>query len=89
MSVAGWLRGLLPPHVHTQDEQARRFLTGMRRLAEMRAGASSAKGRLEENGYSNVGKLTKDDNGVWKGPATHAGSQVTVSVDYRGNITRN
>ena len=50
---------------------------------------SQAKGRLEENGYSNVGKLTKDDNGVWKGPATHAGTQVTVSVDYRGNITRN
>lgn len=49
---------------------------------------SQAKSRLEENGYSNVGKLTKDDNGVWKGSATQAGSQVTVSVDYRGNITR-
>ena len=28
------LRGLLPPHVLTQDEQARRFLTNMRRLAD-------------------------------------------------------
>ncbi len=28
------LRGLLPPHVHTQDEQATRFLAGFRRLTD-------------------------------------------------------
>ena len=33
--------------------------------------------------------LKKDDNGVWRGTATHAGAQVNVTVDYRGNITRN
>lgn len=48
-----------------------------------------AKSRLEANGYSAVTDLKKDDNGVWKGRATHGGQQVTVSVDYRGNITRN
>lgn len=48
-----------------------------------------AKSRLEDNGYSNVSALSKDDNGVWKGKATHSGKQVNVSVDYRGNITRN
>jgi len=48
-----------------------------------------AKSRLEENGYSNVTGLKKDDNGVWKGTATHSGAKVNVSVDYRGNITRN
>ncbi|MFC5418181.1 MAG: hypothetical protein DI537_05910 [Stutzerimonas stutzeri] len=48
-----------------------------------------AKSRLEANGYTNVSELKKDDNGVWKGTATHSGAQVTVSVDYRGNITRN
>ncbi|MBW4656990.1 MAG: PepSY domain-containing protein [Kaiparowitsia implicata GSE-PSE-MK54-09C] len=47
-----------------------------------------AKSRLEANGYSAIGELKKDDNGVWKGSATHGGQQVTVSVDYRGNITR-
>ncbi|KRD95867.1 hypothetical protein ASE63_12700 [Bosea sp. Root381] len=47
-----------------------------------------AKSRLEANGYSQIGTLAKDDNGVWKGSATHGGAQVTVSVDYRGNITR-
>lgn len=48
-----------------------------------------AKSRLEANGYSNVGALKKDDSGVWKGTANHSGAQVNVSVDYRGNITRN
>lgn len=48
-----------------------------------------AKSRLEANGYTNVSELKKDDNGVWKGTATHSGAQVSVSVDYRGNITRN
>lgn len=48
-----------------------------------------AKSRLEANGYTNVTGLKKDDNGVWKGTATNAGVQVNVSVDYRGNITRN
>ena len=48
-----------------------------------------AKSRLEANGYTNVTGLKKDDNGVWKGTAMNAGAQVNVSVDYRGNITRN
>ena len=47
-----------------------------------------AKSRLEANGYSAISELKKDDNGVWKGKATHGGQPVTVSVDYRGNITR-
>jgi hypothetical protein len=48
-----------------------------------------AKSRLEANGYTDVTGLKKDENGVWKGMATNAGAKVTVSVDYRGNITRN
>jgi hypothetical protein len=48
-----------------------------------------AKSRLEANGYTDVTGLKKDDNGVWKGMATHTGAKVNVSVDYRGNVTRN
>lgn len=47
-----------------------------------------AKSRLEANGYSQVGPLTKDADGVWKGSATHGRAKVNVTVDYRGNITR-
>jgi hypothetical protein len=50
---------------------------------------SQAKSRLEANGYTAVTGLKKDDNGIWKGMATHSGAQVHVAVDYRGNITRN
>ncbi len=31
-----------------------------------------AKSRLEANGYSNVSALKKDENGIWKGSATHS-----------------
>ncbi|SEG10294.1 PepSY domain-containing protein [Bosea lathyri] len=48
-----------------------------------------AKSRLEANGYTAVTDLKKDENGVWKGKATHGGQSVGVSVDYRGNIVRN
>lgn len=47
-----------------------------------------AKSRLEANGYSNISGLKKDDSGVWRATATHSGAQVDVTVDYRGNITR-
>ena len=48
-----------------------------------------AKSRLEANGYSNVSALKKDENGIWKGSATHSGAKVNVSVDYRGTLTPN
>jgi hypothetical protein len=44
-----------------------------------------AKSRLEKNGFSNVGDLTKDDNGVWRGNAQKGGSSTTVWLDYKGN----
>ncbi|MGO4171887.1 hypothetical protein [Bosea sp. TAF32] len=47
-----------------------------------------AKSRLEANGYSQIGPLTKDADGVWKGSASHGGTKVNVTVDYRGNVTR-
>ncbi|BBK30598.1 hypothetical protein EDC65_1964 [Stella humosa] len=55
------------------------------------AGANSfteaqAKSRLEANGYSGVGTLAKDKDGVWRGNATRNGQSVEVAVDYQGNI---
>jgi hypothetical protein len=45
-----------------------------------------AKSRIESNGFSNVGGLAKDDNGVWRGKAMKNGQQVDVSLDYQGNV---
>ncbi|BBK43664.1 hypothetical protein STVA_36840 [Allostella vacuolata] len=55
------------------------------------AGANSfteaqAKSRLEEKGYTGVGPLTKDKDGVWRGQATRNGQSVAVAVDYQGNV---
>ena len=56
------------------------------------AGANSfteaqARGRLEQNGYSGISALKKNNDGVWQGNAMHAGKSVAVSLDYKGDIT--
>lgn len=55
------------------------------------AGANSftegqAKARMESRGYSNVTRLRKDDQGIWRASATKDGQQVSVSLDYQGNV---
>ncbi len=55
-------------------------------------GASSytegqAKSAIESAGYTAVGTLTQNANGLWQGLATKDGKQVTVSVDYKGAVT--
>jgi hypothetical protein len=55
------------------------------------AGANSftegqAKSRIETNGFSNVSGLRKDDKGVWRGTATKDGKNVSVSLDFQGNV---
>jgi hypothetical protein len=55
------------------------------------AGANSftegqAKSRIEAHGFTNVGGLKKDNDGVWRGTATQAGKSVRVSVDFQGNV---
>ena len=55
------------------------------------AGANSftegqAKNRIESAGFTQVTGLKKDDHGIWRGSAVQNGKQVTVSVDFRGNV---
>ena len=45
-----------------------------------------AKSKIEDAGYTGVGDLKKDDNGVWRGMATKSGSSMAVSVDFQGNV---
>ena len=45
-----------------------------------------AQSRIEAKGFSNVTDLQKDDSGVWRGHATQNGKQVSVSLDYQGNV---
>ena len=55
------------------------------------AGANSftgaqAKFHIEKAGYSNVSRLIKDKNGIWRGTATKDGQNVNVALDYQGNV---
>ncbi len=45
-----------------------------------------AKKRLMKAGYQ-VSSLTKDPSGAWVGSAMKDGKQVTVALDYKGNVT--
>jgi opacity protein-like surface antigen len=47
---------------------------------------AQARGRLEKAGYSQVGTLAKDRNGVWRGMAFKGHAKVRVGVDYKGNV---
>jgi len=47
---------------------------------------SEATSQIEAKGYTNVAKLRKDGNGVWRGMATKDGQSGPVSVDYQGNV---
>jgi putative membrane protein len=56
------------------------------------AGANSftegqARGRAEAAGYSEVGALARDNDGVWRGPAMRNGQRVQVGIDFQGNVT--
>jgi putative membrane protein len=48
-----------------------------------------AKSRIEAAGYSDVSGLMKDKDGIWRGKASKAGTMMTVSLDYQGNVTAN
>jgi len=50
---------------------------------------AQAKSRMEEGGYTAVGALKKDDQGIWRGKATKDGKEVSVSLDYQGNVVAN
>ena len=56
------------------------------------AGANSftegqARNRIEAAGFTGVDGLQKDDQGIWRGRAQRNGQQVSVSLDYQGNVS--
>jgi hypothetical protein len=65
---------------------------GTRTSAAPAAGANSfteaqAKSRIEAAGFTGVDQLQKDDQGIWRGRAQRNGQQVSVSLDYQGNVS--
>jgi len=55
------------------------------------AGANSftqeqARQRLQANGFTQIGPLSKDVDGIWRGEARKDGKAFAIAVDYQGNI---
>ncbi|MDP3404855.1 MAG: hypothetical protein Q8S03_09200 [Brevundimonas sp.] len=48
---------------------------------------AQAREAIAKQGYTSIGTLTQDQSGIWSAPATMAGTQSTVSVDYKGVVT--
>lgn len=48
---------------------------------------AQVRSRLEEAGFKDVADLRKDDQGIWRGRATQNGRQVTIGLDYKGNVS--
>jgi hypothetical protein len=49
--------------------------------------ADQARAAIEKAGYSELGPLDQNANGLWQGQATKDGRKVNVSIDYKGAIT--
>ncbi len=58
----------------------------------LKSGANSfteaqAKERIATAGFTSVGALTKNTDGMWTGKATQSGKEVIVTLDFKGNIS--
>lgn len=65
--------------------------TGAATAGTLTPGANSftegqARSRMEEAGFTGVTNLEKDDQGIWRGRAQQNGRQVSVGLDYQGNV---
>ena len=70
------------PAIRTQEgNTAARPVAGANSFTE-----GEAKSRIEARGFVNVTGLMKDDQGLWRGRAQQNGRNVTVALDYQGNV---
>jgi hypothetical protein len=47
---------------------------------------AQARERINAAGFTGLGRLTKDADGIWRGNATRNGQPVQVSLDYTGAV---
>lgn len=71
------------PAIDTDETSQQAALTpGANSFTEEQAREAIAK-----QGYTAIGTMSQNENGIWSAPATMAGVQSTVSVDYKGVVT--
>jgi len=70
-----------PPATAPKSNDANAPVPGANSFTE-----AQAKDRMEKAGFTQVGDLKKDDQGIWRASAKQGDKQVTVTVDFRGNV---
>jgi putative membrane protein len=65
----------------TQDPNAAGPVKGANSFTE-----DQARARIEANGFTNVSRLTKDADGIWRGTAMSQGENVAVALDFKGDV---
>lgn len=71
------------PAVDTANSSAEAALTpGANSFTE-----AQAREAIEKQGYTDIGPLTQNADGIWSAPAKREATQTTVSVDYKGVVT--
>lgn len=48
---------------------------------------AQARGAIEGAGYTNIGRLTQNEQGLWQAEGTKSGTKAVVSVDYKGAVS--
>ncbi|WP_232631730.1 hypothetical protein [Methylobacterium sp. Leaf118] len=70
-----------PEAVKAHGAVATRLLPGANSFT-----AEQTRARLDALGFADVAELRLDDQGIWRGRATHAGRTVAVGLDFRGEV---
>lgn len=65
--------------------------TGSINPATLQSGENSftenqARQHIEKAGFTNVGTLTLDEQGIWRGTARKGATNVNVGLDFKGNV---
>jgi hypothetical protein len=68
---------------HKAGEQVRPPVAGANSFTE-----GQARDRISKAGFENVKDLKQDREGIWRGKANKSGREVSVSLDYRGNVVQ-
>ena len=50
---------------------------------------NQARDRALAAGFGNVSPLKKDDKGIWRGTGTRGSQNVSIAVDFKGNVVAN
>jgi hypothetical protein len=92
MAVAGLWLALSPGWAQQNPAMENPSVVQPDAKGQLSPGANSfsegqARDLLKSQGYSDVSQLTNDSQGIWRGTAVSGAKRVSVSVDFKGNIS--